>query len=588
MSGAIGSGPVSVSESSTTSIVDLPHRVVLSISSDFGIALANAWLDQGLVVAGTYRTASSAVEALRTRGVKLVQCDFADPRSVDGAVRELRSIMPEWDVLVAAPATLEPVGPFLGSVFDEWEDSVAVNFTAQLRAIHGLMPARRLASERGPMVLFFAGGGTNNATVNFSAYTIGKIASIKMVELLDAEVPDTRFSILGPGWVKTKIHQPTLDAGEDRAGGSYERTRRMLASDDCVPMDRVVECCDWLIGAPREAIGGRNLSLVYDLWEDPQLLDCLIADPDMYKLRRHGNDRMVRGAEALALPGPAEQLATVIAALPQLHRLHAHDTASYGALATAARNAAAALFGPNRRGAQPLGPFGQVVFPYTTLGAIDTVDFFGLDELIIFAFCWVNRRRYRRVADVGANIGLHSVVFSRCGFDVRSYEPDPGHVALLKETLAANAVTTAEVIPAAVSDRRGEAEFVRVLGNTTSSHLAGAKNPYGPLERFSVPLVPISEIAAWADFLKIDAEGHEVVILRAIPRDAWTHLDAIVEVGTPDNAAALFDHFRDMPVGLFAQKTGWSRVSRLADMPISYREGSLFITAKAEMPWAET
>jgi FkbM family methyltransferase len=234
-----------------------------------------------------------------------------------------------------------------------------------------------------------------------------------------------------------------------------------------------------------------------------------------------------------------------------------------------------------------LGPFGKVVFPYTTLGAIDTVDFFGLDELIIFAFCWVNRRRYRRVADVGANIGLHSVVFSRCGFDVRSYEPDPGHVAILKETLAANTVTSAEVIPAAVSDRRGEAEFVRVLGNTTSSHLAGAKNPYGPLERFSVPLAPISEIAAWADFLKIDAEGHEVVILRAIPREAWMHLDAIVEVGTPDNAAALFDHFQNTPAGLFAQKLGWSRVSRLADMPTSYREGSLFVTAKDAMPWDE-
>jgi len=537
-------------------------------------------------VAGTYRTSSPAVDGLRARGAKLVHCDLADPTSIQGAMRELRSAMPEWDVLIVAPATQEPVGPFLGGAFDEWEASIAVNFTAQLRAVHGLLSARRLGSERGPMVLFFAGGGTNNATVNYSAYTVSKIASIKMVELLDAEVADTRFSILGPGWVKTKIHQPTLHAGVDRAGGSYERTRRMLASDECVPIERVVECCDWLIGAPRRAIGGRNFSLVYDLWQDPQLLDFLAADPDMYKLRRHGNDRLVRGAEALAVPGPAEQLATIVQALPQLRHLHARDTAAYGALATAARNAAASLFGPNQRGPQRFGPFGDIAFPYTQFGAIDTVDFFGLDELIIFAFYWMNRQRYRRVADIGANIGLHTVVLARCGFEVKSYEPDPKHIAILKEILASNAATAVEIVPAAVSDRPGEAEFVRVLGNTTSSHLAGAKNPYGPLERFRVPLTPISDVVEWADLLKIDAEAHEVVILRAIPRESWAGLDAIVEVGTPDNAVALFDHFQEMPVGLFAQKIGWSRVSRLADMPTSYREGSLFISAKTEMPWS--
>ncbi len=124
-------------------------------------------------------------------------------------------------------------------------------------------------------------------------YTLGKIGLIKMCELLDAEIPDTRFAILGPGWVGTKIHRATLYAGE-RSGANYARTLQKLASDELVPMDQVVACCDWLIASPREVVSGRNFSLVWDRWGDPALEAALRADADMYRLRRHGNDRLVR------------------------------------------------------------------------------------------------------------------------------------------------------------------------------------------------------------------------------------------------------------------------------------------------------
>jgi len=126
--------------------------------------------------------------------------------------------------------------------------------------------------------------------VNYSAYTISKIALIKMCELLDAEIPDTNFVILGPGWVKTKIHQATLDAGGQKAGANYQKTITKLAGDECTPMDKVVACCDWLLGAERKAVSGRNFSLVFDKWGSAALTEELLKDPNMYKLRRHKND----------------------------------------------------------------------------------------------------------------------------------------------------------------------------------------------------------------------------------------------------------------------------------------------------------
>jgi FkbM family methyltransferase len=571
-----------MTELTVISGIEMPRRIILSISSDLGTALANAWLDAGITVVGTYRTESPTLDVLRARGVALVECDLLDRASVDQAIVKLQAAVIDWDVLVVAAGTLSPVGPFIECAFDDWERSIAANLMMPLRMVQGLMRSRRRSSKLGPIVLFFAGSGTNNAVTNFSAYTLSKIACIKMVELLDAEVQDARFAILGPGWVKTKIHKAVLVAGT-RAGSNFDLTKRLFESNGGVPVNRVVECCEWLIGAPRIAISGRNFSLVHDSWEKPELLELLANDQDMYKLRREGNERMVKSDNVSV--EPYELLARLLKALPSLAKSHRPNTEVYTLLAKVAESAVAQLFGSKNREKHPFGPFGSVAFPYRSMGAVDSLDLFGLDELIIFSFYWANRGIYRRVADIGANIGLHSLVLSRCGYDVRSFEPDPKHVVMLNETLSMNGAKSVTVIPAAVSDRAGEAEFVRVLGNTTGSHLAGAKgNPYGDIERFRVPLVPISEVIEWADLMKIDAEGHETNIILATTRDQWNKADAMIEIGTQANAGIILEHCRRLGLKLFTQKTGWARVQTLDDLPTSYKEGSTFITQKTAMP----
>lgn len=279
-------------------------------------------------------------------------------------------------------------------------------------------------------------------------------------------------------------------------------------------------------------------------------------------------------------------LAGILEVLPTLPEHHAHDERLYAFLQPLAREAVEQCFGEGGEAGTPFGPFGELRFPYVSMGTVDSLNLFDLDELILFAFYWARRSEYRRVADIGANIGLHSVLLDRCGYEVRAYEPDPRHFGILARNLELNESLRVEPIQAAVSDTRGEMEFVRVLGNTTGSHLAGAKpHPYGELERFPVALEAFQDILTWADLVKIDAEGHERTILSATPGALWERTDALVEVSSEANAEALFAHFRDEGVALFSQKRGWRRVERLAHMPTSYREGSLFISRKERMPW---
>ncbi|MGE3856742.1 MAG: FkbM family methyltransferase [Dehalococcoidia bacterium] len=276
----------------------------------------------------------------------------------------------------------------------------------------------------------------------------------------------------------------------------------------------------------------------------------------------------------------------LIEALPQVASAHAPSGPLHALLSQVARDEVARRFGPETDGQAPFGPFGPLAFPYTSMGSISSLHLFGLDELILFSFYRANRGRYRRVADLGSNIGLHSLVLDRCGYEVRAFEPDPVHFDLLSRNLAANGATHVTPANVAVSIEDGEHEFVRVVGNTTGSHLSGAKaNPYGELERFTVRLVGVAPLLEWADLLKIDIEGHEAELLCATTAAQWADTDAMVEIGTPENARLVFDHFQREGVHLFAQKIGWRRVTRVEDMPGGYVDGSLFITRRDGVPW---
>jgi len=260
-------------------------RIILSISSDIGTSLAKDWLMSGHEVAGTYRTWTSNCEELETLGVRLVHCDFSSRNSIGTAAAEL--VRNSWDVMVMAAGDQNPIGLFAQVDFDDWSRSLEVNFVGMSRFLHIAIQEQSAHLMRS--VIFFAGGGTNNATERYSGYTISKIASIKMCELLDFEIKDVKFSILGPGWVKTKIHESTLNQ-QNLAGDNFERTQQMVLGGPMTQMSDVIDMCNWLVTQPKSVVGGRNFSLVHDAWRSKGINEWLIEDSNRYKLRRFGNE----------------------------------------------------------------------------------------------------------------------------------------------------------------------------------------------------------------------------------------------------------------------------------------------------------
>ena len=283
----------------------------------------------------------------------------------------------------------------------------------------------------------------------------------------------------------------------------------------------------------------------------------------------------------------ANPISFIVDILGYIPEFHARTNPNYKFLDSMLINAVESKFGKNTKCKEHISGIGTIDFPYFEMGSINSTHLFGLDELIIFSFYMRNSGQYLNVADLGANIGLHSIVLSQLGYNVSSYEPDPKHLKQLKFNLDRNCKNNVPIIyEKAISTENGITQFTRVVGNTTGSHIYGAKqNPYGQLETFDVMTRAFRDVMKENDLLKIDVEGHEAAILCTTNANDWENTDAIVEVGTSDNAEKIYQHLKSININLYSQVNGWKEVRAQDQMPCSYKEGSLFISKKSSMPW---
>jgi FkbM family methyltransferase len=235
-----------------------------------------------------------------------------------------------------------------------------------------------------------------------------------------------------------------------------------------------------------------------------------------------------------------------------------------------------------------IGEIGSLKFPYFSMGNIDSAKFFCLDEIILFSLYYANRNRYKKTLDFGANIRLHTLVMKKLGFAVVIYEPDIIHLAQFDKVMKLNGFNSNGVRPKAISDKSGTMDYVRILGNTTGSHLLGSKEAvYGPTESVTVQVDDILAVLTNEnfDFVKMDVEGHEAILLNRITADSINKTDIMLEIGSENNAKVKYDILKRTDIPAFAQKINWNRVEKLEDLPNHHTHGSLFLSLQGAPNW---
>jgi len=112
--------------------------------------------------------------------------------------------------------------------------------------------------------------------------------------------------------------------------------------------------------------------------------------------------------------------------------------------------------------------------------------------------------------DIGAYVGLYTLLFARYSKFVYSFEPLPRNISFLYKTLILNAIKNAMIIPCAVADINGISWFKE--GKYTAR---GRLTKRGKLPVMCISLdYFIEQIKIYPDIIKIDVEGAEWLVLK--------------------------------------------------------------------------
>ncbi len=239
--------------------------VIVGINSDIGYTLAERYSSKGYDVLGSYRTYGD-----RLAKYECYYCDLTDMSSINDFAIKCSS----WKLVIFSVGDLKPVNKFFDTDFSAWNESLNVNALSQMRLFHAMYPYRNKLSVAD--VVFFAGGGVSRPVVDYSAYTVSKVILIKMCEILNDEYKDINPFIIGPGWVKTKIHKDTPSTAYN-----YNDVTKFLNSDSGTSFDSIFSFIELVRKLPYKIAGGRNF-FIKDSLDGNKLKN----NAELYKLRR--------------------------------------------------------------------------------------------------------------------------------------------------------------------------------------------------------------------------------------------------------------------------------------------------------------
>lgn len=163
------------------------------------------------------------------------------------------------------------------------------------------------------------------------------------------------------------------------------------------------------------------------------------------------------------------------------------------------------------------------------------VFFFGAYERaeLLFIEQLVTRLGIRTILDVGANIGHHTLFFSRIADTVEAFEPYPPVRDVLEERLAANHIANVRVHAFGLGASSAELEYFAPgarnagTGSFVADHAADNNSPAGLLTVRRGDEVT-RETGIKPDLIKLDVEGFERAALEGLRDTLREHRPVIV------------------------------------------------------------
>jgi NAD(P)-dependent dehydrogenase (short-subunit alcohol dehydrogenase family) len=191
--------------------------------------------------------------------------------------------------LVNCAGVYGPIGKTTQVYMKDFLDTININLMGTIYMCNSF--AKLFSSDSIKKIVNFSGGGAATPFPNYSAYATSKIALVRFTENLALELKDDNFEVncIAPGFVATRLHTETLDAGSQLAGELfYENTKKQLETGG-VSAELAANLTTFLLSEDSNGISGKFISAPWDNWEDESFQQLLKTDKDFATIRRIDN-----------------------------------------------------------------------------------------------------------------------------------------------------------------------------------------------------------------------------------------------------------------------------------------------------------
>lgn len=192
------------------------------------------------------------------------------------------------DGLINCAGVYGPIGKTGDILPSEFAEAIQINLLGTFHMCHSLLPLLR-KSPRGKIVNY-SGGGAASPFPNYSAYAVSKVGIVRLTENMAVEYASEGIDInaIAPGFVVTRLHQQTLEAGA-KAGEEFLKTTRSEIEKGGVPAEKAAELTSFLMSSQSDGISGKFISAAWDPWKEESFLAVLKTEKDFATLRRIDN-----------------------------------------------------------------------------------------------------------------------------------------------------------------------------------------------------------------------------------------------------------------------------------------------------------
>ncbi len=265
--------------------------LITGASGVIGSAIARVFAKEGaaLILSGQSNQKLLALqsELSAETSVQIFPCDVGELSQVEALFNFVAGVTAKLDIVVTAAGTFGEIGSLEQCDAKRWTDAIAVNLFGTAWCIKYALPL--LKKNKSASIITFAGGG-EGAMQNFSSYVSSKGAVLRLTETLAQELASYKISVnaISPGLVNSGLMEDIVAAGVDRAGTkAYQQALdEHSGQGEAVSPEKAAALAVWLASEASRGLTGKNISAIWDKYEDIPAHLKEIMSSDIYNSRR--------------------------------------------------------------------------------------------------------------------------------------------------------------------------------------------------------------------------------------------------------------------------------------------------------------